>query len=246
MNQPSAIHSVDAKLYSRKYFETISSFNNWYVFDDLLHFVLFSQKDSVLDVGAGAGELYRVLKGKIRTYIGLDYSPVAVKLAKKKNIRVELGNAKKLKYRDKTFEKVISLNVLEHIYPEEAEQLVSEAFRVLKPHGQLVIQTSPTKYLMAVSFSFLHFLGLQASSAAYHVHFWSESELNKLLATYPFRRIQLLTTKQEHFFRDNAPRQLQRIADAADVIFDSKTTNWVNRNLLSNNLATDLWVIATK
>lgn len=102
------------------------------------------QKD-VLDVGCGTGEtlLYLQSIGLAENVCGVDRSELAVKYARQRGLKnIKKGEAEKLPYKDSSFDLVLFLDVLEHI--EDDVKAVSEAKRVLRPDGRIIV-TSPAQ-----------------------------------------------------------------------------------------------------
>jgi cyclopropane fatty-acyl-phospholipid synthase-like methyltransferase len=104
---------------------------------------------AVLDVGCGRGEVLRHLQRLGAETHGIDYAPVAVKMAReiadyeKKTIGVYQANAQLLPFVKGSFDRVLMLDIVEHLYPEELERALREALRVLKPGGQIIVHTAP-------------------------------------------------------------------------------------------------------
>jgi ubiquinone/menaquinone biosynthesis C-methylase UbiE len=97
----------------------------------------------ILDVGCGTGETLSYIKTlfpKAKVW-GVDTSAKAIKYSKERGHKNILKvNAKKLPFKDDYFDVILFLDVLEHIQDDQA--VVSEAARVLKKNGIIVI-TSP-------------------------------------------------------------------------------------------------------
>lgn len=92
----------------------------------------------ILDIGCGFGEFAGVFfESKIE--MGLDISWEELVSAQKRNKYKQLtwADAKELPFKNNYFRTVLSVSVLEHIVG--VEQVIAEAFRVLKPKGQLVL-----------------------------------------------------------------------------------------------------------
>ena len=86
---------------------------------------------SVLDLGCGDGLLFRLLGKKIEKGVGLDISPEAVRKAKEKGFDARLHSFDDpLPFEDNTFDYVVLLDVLEHVY--DPVPLLREAARVSK------------------------------------------------------------------------------------------------------------------
>lgn len=94
----------------------------------------------VLDVGCADGAIAQHLPA-ITSYLGLDY-PATADLLYRTRPQV-YGDAAALPFRDRSFDTVMMLDVLEHVADPEAA--LSEASRVLAPGGQLLI-TIPFAY----------------------------------------------------------------------------------------------------
>lgn len=102
----------------------------------------------VLDVGCGKAVLSAILPCSV---ISCDvYDP------KFYDIYIDQCPAEKLKYEDKSFNTVFLLSVLEHT--KNPRKAIQEAFRVLKPKGQLIIAI-PNGYFWKFVYPYSHLLG---------------------------------------------------------------------------------------
>ncbi len=103
----------------------------------------------VLDVGCGDGVLSFLLAQKGAEVTGLDNDEHGLRFAeenlKRENkngtlrYRFVNGSAYEMPFESETFDIVVSCEVIEHV--RKPEQLVSEAHRVLKKGGQVIITT---------------------------------------------------------------------------------------------------------
>lgn len=110
----------------------------------------------VLDIGCGRGEMVFWAAKEGTEAVGIDYSPSAIKLAKQAQKKKSLAMRKKtqfiqmeaetLKFPDETFDAVFLIEVLEHLYPQQAEKVLSEIKRVLKDKGFLFVHTAPSRW----------------------------------------------------------------------------------------------------
>ncbi len=104
----------------------------------------------VLDAGCGAGYVLDWLREKqvSRFDVGFDLSPHALKYCKARgHDRIALASMLELPYADKSFDFIISINVLQHLpLPDGDFKAVSECLRVLKPGGLLLIQTNSKRF----------------------------------------------------------------------------------------------------
>jgi len=99
----------------------------------------------VLDIGCGTATLTILIKKAHpeAEVIGIDGDPKVLEIAKSKvaeadvNIALDYGIASKLPYPDNSFHRVILSMVLHHLPRENKVRSLKEAFRVLKPAGEL-------------------------------------------------------------------------------------------------------------
>lgn len=100
----------------------------------------------ILDIGCGFGwfEL-NAIKRKAKHIIGIETTNNDLKTAKKsiKNDKVsfQIGSALKLPFKDKSFDTVVSWEVLEHIPKNGEKRMFQEVHRVLKPNGIFYLST---------------------------------------------------------------------------------------------------------
>ena len=107
----------------------------------------------VLDIGCGRGESLIWSARQGAEAWGLDYASEALRLAKEalRVVGLDAGrcccllaaNARHLPFPSESFDRVLMLDLVEHLYPWELEQVLDEAWRVLKWGGKLVIHTAP-------------------------------------------------------------------------------------------------------
>lgn len=97
-----------------------------------------------LDCGSGSGHLFRKMKSEgdidVINYFGIERMENSVSLANRYGLHVILGDLNTgLPFRDDKFDCIAALSVLEHL--THGCRFLSEAFRVLKPGGHLVLIT---------------------------------------------------------------------------------------------------------
>jgi ubiquinone/menaquinone biosynthesis C-methylase UbiE len=106
----------------------------------------------VLDVGCGRGEVLRSTLHLGAHAYGIDYADVAVRISKQVadatdtgelSMEVTQASALFLPYPDNVFDRVLLLDIVEHLYPDELETAYHEVWRVLKPGGRIIIHTAP-------------------------------------------------------------------------------------------------------
>ncbi len=99
----------------------------------------------VLDLGCGTATLTILIKQlhPEATVIGLDGDPQVLEIGRAKaaragvDITLDQGMAFQLPYPDTSFDRVLSSLVLHHLTREDKQRTAYEAFRVLRPGGEL-------------------------------------------------------------------------------------------------------------
>lgn len=105
-----------------------------------------ASKLKILDAGCGTGLLAKKLEKYGDPVEAVDISPYAVKLAKKRGVRVRQASVDKLPFRDNAFDLVVSVDVIYHRRVDDKKAL-AEFFRVLKPGGLLILRVPANKWL---------------------------------------------------------------------------------------------------
>ena len=122
------------------------------------------QPDTLLDVGCGDGStLFKYLKKIPREFYGLEGAPELQAKAQARGIRVSSCDLNgRWPYEDGKFDVVFSNQVIEHLH--NCRLFASEAFRVLKPGGTVIITTENLCSLLnwcAISFGYTPFSLMQ-------------------------------------------------------------------------------------
>jgi ubiquinone/menaquinone biosynthesis C-methylase UbiE len=114
----------------------------------------------VLDLGCGTATLTILIKHihPRAEVTGLDGDAKILQIARRKaagagaEITLNEGLASELPYPDKSFDRVVSSLVLHHLTTEVRQRALSEAFRVLRPGGELHVADfgRPNKLLLAM------------------------------------------------------------------------------------------------
>jgi len=107
-----------------------------------------NDSNRVLDLGCGTGVLTGMIADRLRAdaggkAIGIDAAAKMVRVARKKrstlNCIFEVMAAESLSYEDDSFDAVVSSLFFHHVQLDLKEKALSEAFRVLRPGGRLII-----------------------------------------------------------------------------------------------------------
>ena len=95
----------------------------------------------ILDIGCGSGALAATLSAEVAKVVGIDVEETTIKLARHNAPLAEFrtGSASQLPFPDQVFDAAIFVNSLHHIDPPSMERALSEAGRVLKPSGHLIV-----------------------------------------------------------------------------------------------------------
>jgi ubiquinone/menaquinone biosynthesis C-methylase UbiE len=112
---------------------------------DIISQTIKNEKATVLNVGSGTGDLEDIVLKKNRKFnlewYGVDISPKSIKDCKKKfpTAYFEIEDIRKLRFENRTFDRVIVMEVLEHIRPQDTFKALSEVNRVLKINGRFIV-----------------------------------------------------------------------------------------------------------
>lgn len=161
------------------------------------HLSTVDLKRPILDIGCGWGEFAEAFGVKID--MGVDIAArdlyVAAKGGMYKNLT--LADARDLPFKDNSYSSVISISTFEHI--SNAQKLLKEMYRVLKPHGILAI-TMETEEVDRNTFyrPFLKKIGL------------------------PFLSNWLTSAYNTYFNRHNLPSKKKLIQDIKEAGFEIK------------------------
>lgn len=135
-----------------------------------------SRPERVLDIGCGDGTLTFALSAKCRRVCGIDDSLLPLQLARGEFDRRPSNNpplltradARRLPFPNDAFDCVVLADVIEHI--DAPETVMSEAFRVLRRGGQILV-TTPRR-------------SADAAQHEYHCREYTGPELRDLLRTW--------------------------------------------------------------
>ena len=113
---------------------------------------------TALDLGCGRGEWISYLQENGFEAQGVDSSPIMVNQCQACGLNVQLQDLLMAirQQSDSSFDLISALHVAEHLEFSVLYRLVSEAFRILKPNGALVLETPNPENLSVGSHTFYH------------------------------------------------------------------------------------------
>lgn len=110
----------------------------------LLEMADLKESDILLDVATGGGHTANAFAPRVKKVIALDLTQEMLEAAKKyvadqghSNVQFTQGDAEHLPFKDETFD-LVTCRIAPHHFPN-IERFISEALRVLKPNGQLLL-----------------------------------------------------------------------------------------------------------
>ena len=111
----------------------INSLDNWVFIKNVP-----KNRDCVLDIGCGTGELLYKLSKYFRNCYGIDNSFKMTEIVQKRdvNFKIVTADANKLPYEDNFFDYIVSHTTFHHL---DQELAVEEVVRILKPGGKVII-----------------------------------------------------------------------------------------------------------
>ena len=213
----------------------------------------------LLDIGCGPGDFLIACARTGALSWGIDYSHDAVAVARKsinvigpelrRMISIEAMDAKDLAFGDGSFDVVTMMDVVEHLYPHELNQALSEAARVLKRPGRLVIRTMPNAWISRPAYRFAAMLARRTmpwDSEHFHVNEQSPVSLVRSLRRLGGEQRLIMGKVSDKYFASHLPREgsplLRLIAKVIDRVVDSPVgCAFVYGTPLRYVLGTELW-----
>jgi len=143
----------------------------------------------VLDYGCGPGNLLEKLLQCDRKVAGLDFSPVTKEMVVQRfrdnNNFTGAFEPKDLKSRAETFDAVIIIEVIEHLYDNQLDELLDNVQTLLRPGG-VAIFTTPNEEVLEDSY-ILCPVSRQLFHRWQHVRNWSSESVGSYLTSHGFQ-----------------------------------------------------------
>lgn len=155
--------------------------------------------DEILEIGCGNGYYLSLLNrlGIKLNLIGIDNDKSALFDAKRfisdDRVKLIFSNAEKLPFKDKTFDKIVISEVIEHVKNEQV--VLHEAFRVLKKSGILALTTcnidypflwDPVNWILQHTFKIHIKSGFWAGIWNQHLRLYKKKDVEKMVEEADF------------------------------------------------------------
>ncbi len=161
-------------------YQQISAYNGLYLDD--------TEPGRMLEIGCGNGTFLLRAKSRGWNVQGLDFDPEAVRQARSRGIRVEVGELTQDRFAENSFDAIVMQHVVEHL--SDPIEVLSVCRTILSPGGKLVIVT-PNPDSLAHSMYQEHWRGLEPPR---HLYMFTASALRTLAARSGFLDIDAWTT----------------------------------------------------
>ncbi len=143
---------------------------------NLVRFAKRHAGGSILDLGCGFGAYSGALMGNGLKCVGCDINFDYLKTASKQGLPV-VNVDSVLPFRDRAFDSVLMLEVLEHV--PNMERILTEAFRIARKNVVITVpNTQDIETMTSNDVTYAHMLSSD------HLHFFDPSSLENLLRRY--------------------------------------------------------------
>jgi SAM-dependent methyltransferase len=132
---------------------------------------LCERRTRVLEIGCGRGDVLAELAQQQRICVGIEPSGRMIQMCPA-GVEILPGTAEHLDFPDESFDLVFSMQVLEHMHPDDVPLHLREALRVLRPGGCLAVET-PNRRTGPQDIS----RGFTRTAQGLHLKEWSVTEL---------------------------------------------------------------------
>jgi 2-polyprenyl-3-methyl-5-hydroxy-6-metoxy-1,4-benzoquinol methylase len=122
----------------------------------------------LLDLGCGRGEIVLHAAKRGAEVMGIDYSAACLKLTcrtlelaserERDHVTLVCGDATALPFGDQVFDRILMLDIVEHLRDWQVSRALREAYRVLSPTGYAVLHTLPNRWALDYGYPLLRLL----------------------------------------------------------------------------------------
>ncbi|MBN1106660.1 MAG: class I SAM-dependent methyltransferase [Deltaproteobacteria bacterium] len=165
-----------------------------FLFGNYVGEILGRSVGRVLDVGCGKGGFMEELRRLGREPFGVEPSPEAALLCRKKGLPVQEGLFGEVLYPEEFFDTIVFLHSLEHL-PSSSKAL-QEAFRILRPGGRVFIFCPNLQSYMARWFG----ESWAGWHLPFHLYHFTPKTLRRLVLDARFRVVQMRTVTPDILF----------------------------------------------
>ena len=144
-------------------------------FDFNLLYLPSVKSGKILDFGCGNGWLLDNLKAAGWEAYGLDFDSKAIEFCNSKGLKAAVGDIGSQNYPENYFDAITINHVIEHVH--EVDQLIKDAFKVLKKGGKLIIATPNTGSWMHKMYG-KYWLHLDPPR---HLHLFNNTNLERII-----------------------------------------------------------------
>lgn len=148
------------ELYRQEYvnkFDTTSSTQIKRI-ENIINNLYIQSNTNVADYGCGNGLLYEVIKSKVSSYSGIDFSQEFIDIFKKRigsqnenNIKLYAEDIVEFaKYHNNEFDYAFTLDFSEHIYDNQFLEIYKSIFDTIKTGGKLFLHTPNGEYFIEI------------------------------------------------------------------------------------------------
>jgi len=167
-------------------------------------------EQNVLEGGFGTGAYLNEIRHHVRTINGVEgsnegYWQTLQKVHNAPNVRLQIGDILQLSFQDNSFEAYMVNQVLQHLdhrnHFQSFNVFLSEAGRVLKPGGQLIINTCSQEQLDPDSGSYWHYKYIYTAANSIQKRYIPIQELKVRLESLGFDDFNCTFSPEKIFYQ---------------------------------------------
>ncbi len=145
-----------------------------------------SSKGTILDIGAATGFFMKIAQDEGWTVSGIEISPYAAEVARKKGLDIQLGTFGTTEIPQNSFDVITMWDVLEHLADPVSD--LERAYGTLKPGGLLLINTPDSSSMYARFFGRRWHLIVPPE----HIHYFNKKSIGSFLERGGFTTVDIV------------------------------------------------------